>query len=79
MFRYDLAWQMQVLEWLYPAFELNGGVGFPDTSETTHLFLSPLVRFNTRHFSAAVGIRIPFLDVTEFSRMIVSMELGGRL
>jgi hypothetical protein len=79
MFRYDLAWQMQVLEWLYPAFELNGGVGFPASSETTHLFLSPGVRFHTRHFSAAVVLRIPFLDVAEFSRMIVSMELGGRL
>jgi hypothetical protein len=79
MFRYDLAWQMKVLDWLYPAFELNGGVGFPDSSETTHLFLSPGVRFHTRHFSAAVGLRIPFLDVVEFSRMIVSMELGGQL
>jgi hypothetical protein len=79
MFRYDLAWQMEVLDWLYPAFELNGGVGFPGSSETTHLFLSPGVRFHTRHFSAALGVRIPFLDVTEFSRMIVSMELGGQL
>lgn len=79
MFRFDLAWQMKVLDWLYPAFELNGGVGYPDESETTHLFLSPCVRYHTRHFSAAVGLRIPFLDVTEFSRMIVSMELGGQL
>jgi len=79
MFRYDLAWQVQVLGWLYPAFELNGGVGFPGSSETAHLLLSPAVRFHTRYFSASVGIRIPFLDVTEFSRMIVSMELGGQL
>jgi hypothetical protein len=54
-------------------------LGYPDESETTHLFLSPCVRFHTRHFSAAVGLKIPFLDVTEFSRMIVSMELGGQL
>ena len=79
MFRFDLAWQMQVLGGLYPAFELNGGVGFPDSTETTHLFLSPGVRFHTRHFSAALGLRIPFLDVAEFSRVIVSMELGGKL
>jgi len=79
MFRLDLAWQMELVEWLFPAFELNTGVGFPGSSETTHLFLSPEVRFRTRHFSAAVGVRVPFLDVTEFSRMIVSMEFGGRL
>jgi hypothetical protein len=79
MFRFDLAWQMEVLGWLFPSFELNGGVGFPGSSETTHLFLSPGVRLHTRHFSAAVGIRLPFLDVSGFSRMVMSVELGGQL
>lgn len=79
MFRFDLAWQMEVFGWLYPAFELNGGVGFPGSSETTHLFLAPEVRFHTRHFSAALGVRVPFLDVSDFSRVVVSLELGGQL
>ncbi len=79
MFRFDLAWQMQVFGWLFPAFELNGGVGFPGSSETTHLFLAPGVRFHTSHFSATAGVRIPFLDVADFSRVAVSLELGGQL
>jgi hypothetical protein len=79
MFRFDLAWQMEILGWLFPCFELNGGVGFPGTSETTHLFLAPGVRLHTRHFSAAGVIRVPFLDVAEFSRLLVSIEIGGQL
>ncbi len=79
MFRFDLAWQVEVFGWLFPALELNGGVGFPGTSETTHLFLSPGVRFHMRHFSAGVGIRIPFLDAADFSRLLMSVEIGGQL
>lgn len=79
MLRFDLAWQMEVFGWLFPSFELNGGAGFPDASETTHLFLAPGLRFHTRHFSAAVGIRVPFLDVADFSRLLVSIEIGGQL
>jgi hypothetical protein len=79
MFRVDLGWQWVVLDWLVTSVELNAGVGFPEESKTSHLYLSPGVRLSLDRFNLAFAVQVPFLEVTDFSRLMVSIEVGMRL
>jgi len=79
LFRVDLAWEWWLLDWLIPALEFNTGLGFPTESGTAHIYLSPAVRFRLGRFRLAMAVHVPFLEVSDYSSIVISFEAGLKL
>jgi hypothetical protein len=79
MFRVDAAWQMELLPWLSPLLELNGGLSSPLEADASHLFVAPGVQLYLDHLSAAVAVRIPLPDISDYANLVIAFELGAEL
>jgi len=79
MFRVDVGWQWQALDWLVPAFELNTGLGFPRESNTSHLYLTPGATLLAGDFSLALAVHVPLLQVADYTSAMLSLDLAWRL
>jgi hypothetical protein len=73
--RFDLAYQLRLSERVIPFLQVGGGMGKPESSRTSHLFLTPGAQLVLGRFSLALSANLPLWTAGGFGRFGLTLDV----